>query len=233
MTRAIRLFLACAALVITAAVLTGAASARTVWLCQPGHSPDPCNVGLSTTVFSPTLHKLKVIHPARVKKPAIDCFYVYPTVSDQSTPLANLHIDPEERSVALYPGGPVLPVLPRLRADVPAGDALGSVLREADVQAGRDPAQRRPRRVRHLPAQVQPWARVRAHRPLPGLVRPRAADRQGHRSQAGGPQAACLRAAVRRQRARQAREGHRRHLPARARVPVGDATRLCDRVLDV
>ena len=102
MTRAIRLFLACAALVITAAVLTGAASARTVWLCQPGHSPDPCNVGLSTTVFSPTLHKLKVIHPARVKKPAIDCFYVYPTVSDQSTPLANLNIDPEERSVALY-----------------------------------------------------------------------------------------------------------------------------------
>jgi hypothetical protein len=37
-----------------------------------------------------------------VKKPPIDCFYVYPTVSDQSTPLANLQIDPEERSVALY-----------------------------------------------------------------------------------------------------------------------------------
>ena len=102
MTRAIRLLLACAALVIAAAVVAGAASARTVWLCQPGHSPDPCNVGLSTTVFSPTLHKLKVIDPARVKKPPIDCFYVYPTVSDQSTPLANLQIDPEERSVALY-----------------------------------------------------------------------------------------------------------------------------------
>ncbi len=102
MTRALRLLLACVALVIAAAVVAGAASARTVWLCQPGHSPDPCNVGLSTTVFSPTLHKLKVIDPARVKKPAIDCFYVYPTVSDQSTPLANLQIDPEERSVALY-----------------------------------------------------------------------------------------------------------------------------------
>ena len=73
-----------------------------MWLCQPGQSPDPCNASLSTTVFSPTLHKLKVIHPARVKKPAIDCFYVYPTVSDQKTTLANLHIDPEERSIALY-----------------------------------------------------------------------------------------------------------------------------------
>ena len=53
-------------------------------------------------MFSPTLHKLRVIHPKRDTKPAIDCFYVYPTVSDQTTTLANLHIDPEERSVALY-----------------------------------------------------------------------------------------------------------------------------------
>ena len=32
----------------------------------------------------------------------VDCFYVYPTVSDQQTKNANLHIDPEERSIALY-----------------------------------------------------------------------------------------------------------------------------------
>ena len=99
---ALRLLPAIVAAAALALALTGTASARTVWLCQPGHSPDPCNVGLATTVFSPTLHKLKVIHPARVKKPAIDCFYVYPTVSDQKTTLANLHIDPEERSIALY-----------------------------------------------------------------------------------------------------------------------------------
>jgi hypothetical protein len=98
----IRLSLAVVALTIAAAAVAGTASAKTVWLCHPGQSPDPCNASLATTVFSPTLHKLKVIHPARVKKPAIDCFYVYPTVSDQGTPLANLHIDPEERSVALY-----------------------------------------------------------------------------------------------------------------------------------
>jgi hypothetical protein len=97
-----RVLLAIAALAVLGLVAAGAASARTVWLCKPGQSPDPCNVGLATTVFSPTLHKLKVIHPARVKKPAIDCFYVYPTVSDQKTTLANLHIGPEERSVSLF-----------------------------------------------------------------------------------------------------------------------------------
>ena len=100
-TRAVKplLLLALAALVLAAA---GTASARTVWLCKPGQMPNPCNVGLATTVFSPRLQKLEVTHPARVKKPAIDCFYVYPTVSDQKTTLANLHVDPEERSIALY-----------------------------------------------------------------------------------------------------------------------------------
>jgi len=33
--------------------------------------------------------------------PKIDCFYVYPTVSQQPTPNANLTIDPAERSVAI------------------------------------------------------------------------------------------------------------------------------------
>ncbi|HEY2320454.1 MAG TPA: DUF3089 domain-containing protein [Solirubrobacteraceae bacterium] len=104
--RALRLPIALAA---TAAVVcalaalgAGVASARTAWLCRPGQTPDPCNVSLATTVFSPTLHKLKVLHPKRVAKPAIDCFYVYPTVSDQKTTLANRHVGPEERSIALY-----------------------------------------------------------------------------------------------------------------------------------
>ena len=102
MTRAIRLTIAVAALSALALTAVGAASARTVWLCKPGQTPDPCSVSLATTVFSPTLHKLKVIHPKRDTKPAVDCFYVYPTVSDQKTTLANLHVDPEERSIALY-----------------------------------------------------------------------------------------------------------------------------------
>jgi hypothetical protein len=53
-------------------------------------------------VYTPTGKKLRVIHPKQVRHPAIDCFYVYPTVSGQRTGNANLHIDPVERSVALH-----------------------------------------------------------------------------------------------------------------------------------
>lgn len=77
-------------------------SAKTVWLCKPGKRPDPCTPGLSTTVYSTAFKPLKVEHPRQVRHPAIDCFYVYPTVSDQKTGNANLNIDPEERSIALY-----------------------------------------------------------------------------------------------------------------------------------
>jgi hypothetical protein len=79
-----------------------AVSAKTVWLCRPGHRPDPCAPGLSTTVYSTKFHKVGVEHPKRLARPPIDCFYVYPTVSDQKTGNANRHIDPEERSIALY-----------------------------------------------------------------------------------------------------------------------------------
>jgi hypothetical protein len=98
---AVRLALLLAALGIALAAVTPAASARTVWLCLPGHHPDPCTPGLSTTTYSPALRPLRVTHPKAVRNPKIDCFYVYPTVSNQKGPLANLHIDPEERSIAL------------------------------------------------------------------------------------------------------------------------------------
>ena len=91
-----------AATVITCAVAAASSSAKTVWLCKPGQQPDPCTPGLSTTVYSPKLQKLRVERPKQARYPVIDCFYVYPTVSDQKTGNANLHIDPEENSIALY-----------------------------------------------------------------------------------------------------------------------------------
>jgi hypothetical protein len=42
-----------------------------------------------------------VTHPKPTAKPTFDCFYVYPTVSEQPTTLSNRQIDPEEQSVAL------------------------------------------------------------------------------------------------------------------------------------
>jgi hypothetical protein len=53
-------------------------------------------------VYGPGFKKLRVEHPRQVKHPKIDCFYVYPTVSDQATGNADLHIDPQENSIALY-----------------------------------------------------------------------------------------------------------------------------------
>ncbi len=38
----------------------------------------------------------------KAKKPKVDCFYVYPTVSDDQRRNSDLSIDPEERSIALY-----------------------------------------------------------------------------------------------------------------------------------
>jgi hypothetical protein len=63
---------------------------------------NPCTPGLSTTRFSPSGGNLgrQTVHA--VRNPKFDCFYVYPTVSDQKTVQANLTIDPEERSIALY-----------------------------------------------------------------------------------------------------------------------------------
>jgi Protein of unknown function (DUF3089) len=91
------------ALALIVCGLTAATStAQTVWLCKPGLNPDPCTPGLSTTVYSPTGTALRVVHPRPARHPASDCFYVYPTVSDQMTPNANFNIDPEERSIALY-----------------------------------------------------------------------------------------------------------------------------------
>ena len=118
---------------VTAAVAVGAfalvgaapAGAKTVWLCFPGHKPDPCTPGLSTTNYSPKLKKLGVTHPKQVKNPKFDCFYVYPTVSDQNTAVANLHIDPVERSIALYQTARYSQYCRVFAPDVPAGDAGG------------------------------------------------------------------------------------------------------------
>jgi pimeloyl-ACP methyl ester carboxylesterase len=92
-----------AALVLLLALgASGAQAAKTTWLCKPGLAGNPCAPGLATTVISPTGETQGTLTPAKAKNPKIDCFYVYPTVSDQKTPQATRKIDPEERSIALY-----------------------------------------------------------------------------------------------------------------------------------
>ncbi len=75
-------------------------TASTVWLCRPGLSDNPCTSNLTTTVVR--ANGTTYVQRARpAKNPPIDCFYVYPTVSTQPTANANLHIDPQERAVAI------------------------------------------------------------------------------------------------------------------------------------
>src|SRR5215218_10574413 len=100
--RRVTILLAAAVALACLCALPGAAAAKTVWLCKPGKANDPCVVSLDTTRFSPSGKRLGVDRVKRVRRPKFDCFYVYPTVSDQKTPIANFHIDPELRSIALY-----------------------------------------------------------------------------------------------------------------------------------
>ena len=75
------------------------APSNTVWLCKPGLADNPCEGDMTTSVISSdNTSKTETASPA--KAPPIDCFYVYPTVSGQTTTNANLNIDPEEKAVA-------------------------------------------------------------------------------------------------------------------------------------
>jgi hypothetical protein len=82
------------------ATTTSAPRSSTVWLCSPGLANNPCAGNLTTTVV-PANGATSVQSARPATNPPIDCFYVYPTVSTQQTENANLHIDPQERAVAV------------------------------------------------------------------------------------------------------------------------------------
>ncbi len=86
----------------SAAPASAAPASATVWLCRPGLADNPCTPGLSTTRATPSGRVLGASPPKTVAHPKIDCFYVYPTVSDQKTANADLTVDPTERSIALF-----------------------------------------------------------------------------------------------------------------------------------
>ena len=84
---------------------TGADASGTVWLCRPGQADDPCTADLTTTVTAADGART-IVHPKAATDAPIDCFYVYPTVSRQSTTNANLHVDPAETAVARAQASP-------------------------------------------------------------------------------------------------------------------------------
>ncbi len=80
---------------------SAASDADTVWLCHPAMQDDPCDGDLTATVQQ--ADGSSRVEPAPVPaNPGIDCFYVYPTVSNQTTPNATKTADPEVKSIATY-----------------------------------------------------------------------------------------------------------------------------------
>jgi Protein of unknown function (DUF3089) len=84
------------------ALVPGGAQAKVVWLCKPGQRANPCEPSLTTTLFSPAGKRTGVERTRRAARPKADCFYVYPTVSDQPAPQATQVVDDVLRSIALY-----------------------------------------------------------------------------------------------------------------------------------
>jgi hypothetical protein len=67
------------------------------WLCRPGRQ-DACAIDLSTTVIKADGTFSREEWKGDPNAP-IDCFYVYPTVSTDQTPLSDMKADPAELNV--------------------------------------------------------------------------------------------------------------------------------------
>ncbi len=77
-----------------------AARSGTVWLCRPGMADDPCASSLATTVVQASgAHSVVTAEPDTGSK--FDCFYVYPTVSGESSLNADLRVQKAETDVAI------------------------------------------------------------------------------------------------------------------------------------
>jgi hypothetical protein len=68
------------------------------WLCRPGRKDDACAVDHTTTVVAADGKLTRETWSADPNAP-IDCFYVYPTVSTDQTPTADMTADPAELNV--------------------------------------------------------------------------------------------------------------------------------------
>jgi Protein of unknown function (DUF3089) len=72
----------------------------TTWLCRPGLADNPCTTDLASTAIARNgaMHA-EPASPA--SNPKVDCFYVYPTVSDESAINADLAIGLQQAEVAI------------------------------------------------------------------------------------------------------------------------------------
>ena len=88
-----------------AGAVARADAAGTVWLCRPGIVGNPCTISLTSTVV-PASGARTVEETAAATNSPFDCFYVYPTVSAQSTANANLVVQSTEIGAAASQAAP-------------------------------------------------------------------------------------------------------------------------------
>lgn len=102
----LRASLICATFILSGSCLLAAAPAAAdandyadpaSWLCLPGED-DACNQDLDATIIHAD-GRTEIESFAAATDPAIDCFYVYPTVSNDPGPNADMHAGPEELAV--------------------------------------------------------------------------------------------------------------------------------------
>ncbi|MGK2932644.1 MAG: DUF3089 domain-containing protein [Solirubrobacterales bacterium] len=86
-----------------AVVFAGPASAAdtTTWICKPGQSDDLCAGSIDGVNLPPPGASGTPLGYTRPTDPAVDCFYLYPTQSEQETPNSNLDKDPAIRRVVV------------------------------------------------------------------------------------------------------------------------------------
>jgi len=98
------LALACLAAALAVAAMlapTLAAAADTTWICKPGQADDLCAGTIDGTTYPPPGEQAQPLGYTRPKDPPVDCFYLYPTQSEQEGPNANLDKDPPIRRVVV------------------------------------------------------------------------------------------------------------------------------------
>src|SRR5262249_16430575 len=106
----------------------------TVWLCRPGVAGDPCTAGLDATVVPASGARTVKVRQAAAD-PAFDCFYVYPTVSTETSANADLTVHPPPTAPPLHQASPLSQVC-RVFAPMYRQITVGSLFNGAAIQSG-------------------------------------------------------------------------------------------------
>ncbi len=78
-----------------------ASAAETTWICKPGQSDDLCAGTIEGETMPPPGEEAQPLGYTRPEHAPVDCFYLYPTQSEQPGPNSNLDKDPPIRRVVV------------------------------------------------------------------------------------------------------------------------------------